>query len=758
MKTLLNTVRTTFSNLNLLDKILLLFILFICSRIIYLTPSFDGAMNLLPAKNLVLFGKYYSYYFEQYFYHGIQTRFTLQMPAAFFMWIGGVSYFTALLPSAIYTFIFVLISWKLVVKLTPSIHHENLFIIPLFLFIPDFFHVGLKGWGEVITYFFTVLALLQWIRITEQDSTSRKNAPYLFMGVFIGLSILTKTVALITLPAFAGGILYQTIKNKQIDWRFLYTLLGILIPIASYELWKIYLMGFDQYIKWWTYQSSAISSQAGVASKVTVTEQKVTENLGESSSKFMNHLNITASNLYISTKILLLYFIIPSFLTVFFHFKGFLKKNSFPIIIFIFLLIWGYFVWWMAITPTNKVDDYGKFRRLLPAFIMNTYLIAITTQTLIELNKDKLKSYVVIATITSVGIFISCFIGLKSFNKTTEIITTSAPSSIHNEFYRKLNSLPQNAKIFGNAYRQAPQVALKYNRHFTNNVRYSFDELINGEDHYIILDDYLISRGYFNPILEVIDYNIIAENKEDQKNEMQLIKINGYKEEFDLKRPRLSNCVDLEKMNTYPNKFGFYPKNNQNWTTPKFNVTLDEGNYNYLFLTFYTNPNVKYKDKQTSLELSLNSQLLKKVKIQKGRNHLKIPIDSNWCNTSTPNQVAGLLNTYAIKSASYYGLICNQACLKTIEETNNIIIKNMRINSSKKLVLRIENVSDNIAVYINDRESKVTTNMNTLACKLPGSTSTASSYMLEIFDLDKNVSQKFNIFMDRENQIVRLLE
>ncbi len=767
MNTILTNIRRNLSQLNILDKILLLFYLFICSRVIYLIPSFDGAMNLLPAKNLVLFGKYYSFYFEQYFYQAIQTRFTLQIPAALFMWLGGVNYFTALLPSAIYSFSFILISWKLVAKLTPTPNtkYENFFIIPLFLFIPDFFHVGLKGWGEVITYFFIVLALLQWIKITEQNKKSPKNTPFIWMGVFIGLSILTKTVALITIPAFAGGALYQMLKNKKIEWRFLYTFLGLLLPIVSYELWKLYLMGFDKYIKWWTYQSSAISSQAGVSSKLTTTEQKLMVELGDSSSKFVNHLNITSNYLFINTATLLLYFIIPSFITVFLYIKGFFKKNSVPIIIFIFLLIWGYFLWWMAITPTSKVDDYGKFRRLLPAFIMNTYLIAITSQVVFKLTKAHLKSYIVLAVVAVISMSVTCLIGVKNIDKTIKIISSSPTSSIDEEFYKTLNALPDDAKVFGNSYRQSPQIALKYHGHFTDNIRYSFDEFITGENHYIILDDYLLSRGYFDPILEIIDYEVIAESREDLTNESQLIKINGYKKVFSsVDTSKLISCIDKKSMNKYANKYGFYNKNNQNWTAPKFEIALSEGIYNYLFLSIYIHPKIKYKrnssnkNKMPTFDLKLNNNLLKSVQLSKGRNYFKIALKDEWCNIDSPNQVSGSMDTYTVKSASYYGLICNDVCLKEIVPTNNIIIKNIRINSSKKLVLKLENVSTSIKIFIKDQESKVTKNPNDFACKIPGVASKPGNYKLEIFDFEENISKQFTVFLDKKEQIVRLVE
>ncbi len=673
---------------------------FICASILHTSPSFDGAMNLLPAKNLVLFGNYYSYFFEEYFIQPIQTRATLQLPAILFMWIGGVSYFTALIPSALYTFFYIFFTEKLVRKISGKF---NYYILPLFLCIPLFFYIGLRGWGEVITYFFIVSALIYWYKILEYDT--KNNIPYILFGVFIGLALVTKTVALITLPAFLGALFFQFLIERKIRRQYIVSIISIFIPILLYELVRIGLMGIDDYTSWWNSQSQQIAHQAGVSTNTNnqVVEKGFFQRISTFFSTFILHIKITASHARIPSVLLIFYFLIPVVSTLIYIKKPSVKKPDRIILSFMVLLIIGYLAWWLFISPTYKVADVGKFRRILPAFLMNTFLIAFFLQENFKIrNKFSLKSIS-----TWIILLICVFSGLNNSHRLLEIIWPDKTQIVDTSKIKTLNELPEEANIYGMSFRQNPQIAFLYKKYFHDIWKHELDSIAKHPHSYLLRDRYSSEQETLSELLDIFKHDTIIHLDTMFLNPFEVFKLNGLKEDINkIDAIELETCLQGEQIRNYPHTLGkipidsiAYEKNKGwNWATPRFGALMAEGNYSLLKLKLMYSPINKYKSKNKKLTIYYNDNDIGSFDLWKGINELNIPIPTSLQNIEGDEELFIDLNTELSGSSSkYYGVIINAVCLVDIPlDTINFEVETFRVNAKKRLWIDFKKPSNDL--------------------------------------------------------------
>lgn len=746
-----------------------------CLSILHLAPSFDGAMNLLPAKNFVLKGYYYSFYFEEYFNSFIQTRLTQQFPAIITMWIGGVRYFTALLPNALYTFGFIFFSYRLIRKIALK-ESYNYYAIPIFFTIPFFFNIGLRGWGEVISYFFIIISLIYWVKILEDKDS--KNTNYLCLGLGIGLAIVTKTVALITLPAFFLTAGFTAIIYKKVNPKFLVSILGILIPILAYEFFKLGLMGIEEYQIWWKNELGAVQSQAGV-NKISsgIKKQgyisKITEYLG----KIRIHLRITAGHLNIHYILLFIYFLIPGISTLFLIFDKIAKKTTRIILFFCIVLAAGYFFWWFSISPTYKVEQVGKFRRILPAFLMISIPVAHFVHHYFWIQKNTIINSILAWTMLS----ITLFIGYKNAPELYKVIIPNKNGAINKVSLAILNNLPDHARIYGMGYSQNPQVALLYKDHFYNFFSHPMDSIINYPESYILRDGFTRNTQTFNEILSLIRYDKIIEFDHTPEIKFELYKVNGLKQNVPNNSPEtLQSCLVGNDFMNYSSFIGKIPMQNPSdknkdwvWATSRLGLMMTEGNYNFIRIRLNTNRLHKYNNKDLKIDITYNDKKINTFNLWGNAhiNQLIVPIPDSLQSISGNEEIFITSNTNLKYTRRYhprrnFGLFMNEVCLLSLEDVpNSIYIDKIWLKQSDRVWMNLESDIneinlDDLELYVNGHQVKfIQADEKELLFVIPKSIKKENNFRFFFINAATNsYTRTYSVHYNKETNEINLLD
>jgi len=632
---------------NWIEYLFWLLLLFICSKIIYLVPSFDAAMNLLPAKNLALHGKYYSFYHQTYFYHAIQTRFFHQIPASFLIYLFGLKSWAFLLPNVLYLGgIFYFLK-----KLNDKLCHQNFynFLLFPFLFIcPKLFYVALKGWGEPIAFFFVILA--SYIFVANFDKKSNKT--YLLIGILFGCSIVTKTIMLIILIALAISFSILLYQKKIGSKAIVYTVIGITIPIISYEFFKLFTIGYDAYISWWKHQSKAISYQMGFAEKntskiVEIVKEKIAENKDfiPKKTEKLNNFSKTATLFNCHPLILVLFIVNYISLIGYFFYKKLKSFETSKQFVFIFfnLIILSYFLWWFLLSPTEKLTP-NKIRRILPALLLIFFNLSFVLTFYLKNYKKVLHKITFIASIVFTVIF--C---LLNFESTKSILLLNYKPDRFLTEVDQINTLPEDSKIYSIGYFQLPKHALYANKHFYDISKIDLKNLLTEDNSYIIFDNTTFKKKlrFFN---DVFDYDVVYDYLGPPF--LKIIKLKGLKTDLPYHKGKLKKKLeDIKEVNSYRYKYGyifesrllkikrpssvvsFVLKGGIKYKTLKFNYELDPNvkvlRRDELKISVYVNGNfvsdVPLSNSLNEFSLYLNKKILK-------RSHNVITIYGNQCN------------------------------------------------------------------------------------------------------------------------------
>lgn len=632
--------------------VLCLIVILACSSIRNVLPSFDGAMNLLPAKNLAVHGKYYSYYYEEPFPSSIQTRFTLQIPAALFIYFFGVNNSSILLASALYTvgffILFVLLSTAL--SFDQPDRRINFFAGPLLLTLPFFLTVGLRGWGEVITYFFVFSSLLLWIQLIENKAKSAGH--YLLFGMLIGLAVVTKWVALITLPAFVGALILTRLNSRFRLSRYVWSIWGFLAAILLYEAFRFVNHGPLNYSPLFQQQFSSLLRQSGA-----IRTEASADPASESMVKPLRHLLETANTLQISPWILVPHFVIPPAILAYLRSKLEWRRSTRVILIFLLLLIFGYLCWWTMIVPTPKIIG-AKFRMLLPAFIANALVISLVLQYAATSLFKRVPIPKWVLLLCAASLATSSSISYANRDSLMQFFAASKiDPMISGELIRTINNLPANAEVYGHGYWQNPQLALFAKKPFKNLLNTSLSEVLDKEQQYLLRAPY---PKVFTEILQVVEHDTVVK----QKHVGRLFQITGAREEFDVSDPSsLQDCLtEKRQIAQYENKFGIF--SNSNWTTHRFAFLLAPGSYSKLSIEYYFRPKLQFYIDPLIANISINGIYLGEFSVKKNLQRVAFEIDENATRLNDTNQIVVSLNGGPkYPKEKLYGIVVTEVCL-----------------------------------------------------------------------------------------------
>jgi hypothetical protein len=455
-------------------------------------PSFDGAMNLNVAKSLADGKGYGSYYNEfKLFPKEVQTNLPFILPAAIAYAIGGVGIFTSQAANLIYLMFF---SWCLYAVLR-KLEDIPIAILTVFLVlqVPGIQEFGMSGYGEIPALSFLMLGLLML-----NLSLEKSPALYAFWGgIVLGFSYLTKTVALLWIAPTMALFALLALMRKKNRISVLSLGAGFIVPVLGWELYRLLSLGdIRAYAVWWFDQLVEIFSQSGVHGNLKDTPGLL--------SKGLTHIRILAGETGTPLIFLPAMWIAPLPFIIMDLIESWRKGKDSRFFLFgalsgIALL---YAIWWIFITPTEQ----AWLRRILNGLVLQeivaVLIISISMRTAWKIfaqRNESIKpaadskrySVLLIAAIFLIGMT-PVFFFIRG-----QVVFHSPPSSEtyaeELEVFKIVRALPEQARIFGFGWWQAPVVALISGRNIDNLEKWRMDDLLALPEKYIVADQYALA-------------------------------------------------------------------------------------------------------------------------------------------------------------------------------------------------------------------------------------------------------------------------
>ena len=486
----------------LLIVVVLLFILRSTFVVLYNSFSFDGGMNAQAAHNLIkAISDRTSYNGMSLFDPKIQTGIPVILPVAINFLLFGETFSSGLTVNAVYL-IMLLIAIIYYFKTCLKINNLFTFLVILGLYVtPSLFDFGFGLYGEIPAIFYFILSLIFLHKYQDES----KLIYILLSGSFLGLGYLTKTVILITIPAFVLVAILESLFNSPNKIKHLIQSQGIFIsgfitPILFFEIFKLSSLGVESYSKWWNTMLVAVLMQAGVSEGFVDTSGIVI--------KLLAHLDLLSSYLFANKWIIVfsLVFIITAYMTILLRFinakknrepqERFTEKSTSLDFIVLLTVTISYFGWWLLITPTQK----AWHRRI----INGTILLDICVIVIIYFAYDyfihksyrpnnqnrfyRLKSIsdiliLIVSVISFVHILRSDWNTISFKDTDLKISSMNAGDYIRN--------LPRDAIIFGVGWWQAPIISFTSGRDFLDiNQNQLVAETDVNKEKYLVIDSY----------------------------------------------------------------------------------------------------------------------------------------------------------------------------------------------------------------------------------------------------------------------------
>ncbi len=486
--------------------------------------SFDGAMNVQVAQNLSKSHSYAtSYNGLHWFDQRVQTGITVTLPVAIFFSLFGESFESGLFINAIYMVLLIL---AIIYYLKMCLGVSNLFILLAVIVIygaPEIFKLGFGLIGELPALFFFFLSLI----CLHKFYKSSKKILLLFSGLAIGLGFLTKTVILISIPAF---LLVAVLDNIQFTPQKIKALvtniglfgLGLLAPVTVFELYKFRKLGQESYLLWWQNELGSIFKQAGVAEGF-----KDTAGIFP---KFLRHLEILSTSIFVHQIIIFILFLLLLIFTCIMLWNTYIRRkdssksgweeNLFPKDFLVLVIVaLSYLVWWLFITPTEK----AWYRRVFDGLILFEVGLLISihfsnkyfqinkrlSTKLSSINSEILYPSIAIILLTATlfstkfvdGLDIS-FTNLESKTRLLEV----------GDFIKKL---PQESEYFGIGWWQSPNIAFISGENLKD-ISQTKEMHISGPLHekYLLVDLHIqeLDPRSYESVLDLYDYQLVFSN------------------------------------------------------------------------------------------------------------------------------------------------------------------------------------------------------------------------------------------------------
>lgn len=612
-------------------------------------PSFDGALNLNVSRSLAE-GKGYGSYYNGYKLFPIetQTNSPYVFPAAIAYYVSGISAFTSQIVSLIYMMIFSLGLYAVFRKLMTVT--GAMLVVMLSLQTPGIAEFGMSGYGEIPAISYFLLSLIALYSSLEKD----KSLHAFIGGILLGLSFLTKTVALLwiapTILFFSAIVIFSRKKNSLI----LCICSGFIFPISCFELYRMTSLGsIGTYWKWWMDQFIEIASQSGVRSKLKDTAGLFT--------KAVTHAGLLAQQTNIKRPFLLLLWIIPAPVILNELYRMLRSKDikSFFVLGSLAGISLAYIIWWLFITPTEQ----AWLRRILDGLVLQHVLAIYTAYILIkklwsefkdrnEGRSNSIQKKLKYSALFASLILIFTAAGFLSING--QVLTRSPKPSQgaieESAIADIIRQLPSNAKIFGAGWWQAPVVALFSGRDIDNIETWDKKALSELPEKYLIFDGYALTLGS-KKILELRSNFILEPLHESSSGAVyKIIKEKPLNTQYRNSNDKYKDHIALDA-EEYPYIDGFFEREgNTRWASPHTRVLLWRTDQDHVAAEITIPEDIiglTGNDKKLiTFNLKSPNCVDKKIEIPNpGRYRIEAPINCPYNSEGTPFEITLSLNS-----------------------------------------------------------------------------------------------------------------
>lgn len=480
----------TITALSLIFAWLLLTIISAC---FYRSLEFDGAMNLAVAKNLSEgHGPREIYDSRDLFPFEVQTR-------GPYLWLGaavfrlfGVGPFQTQLPNLIFV---VLLGAVLFTGLRRAFGLATALLGCVLVFsTPSFIQYGLRGYGELPTFFFG-LAALAIIAGPETLCDKLPRKTYV-AGVLAALAVATKIIGVSELAMVGAVMLVRVTMESRAKLRDLakgcgFFAAGVITSLAAVELWRLYWLGAADYVAWWQFQWTQIRGQSGAGAHFLGGSiwSKIARHFGF----FSRHVGASA----IETSFLIAAPVAAVACAYFCSFSKEQRSRSRWLILGISLITALYFIWWMAIVPDNKASLRYVYIGLIGleilaaiSLISNFWAAIKCKNTALRLIHASLAASIVYLYYPPV---VKAFDRPISFKPDAELSTTRQAAQI-------ISSLPRDRKILGFGWYSAPTIQIYSDRRFIDLTDWPIGKLVD-QPAYLIADRPSLVTGILHRVL-----------------------------------------------------------------------------------------------------------------------------------------------------------------------------------------------------------------------------------------------------------------
>lgn len=441
-------------------------------------PHFDGALNLNVSKSLAD-GHGYGSFYDRYALFPIETQTNAPyvVPAAGMLALLGLTPFAGQVVNLIYLFglalIIAALSWRL--TRSPLIALAAPLVV---LQVPGVADFGMNGYGELPALFWFVVAL--W---SAERAISNAGWPWLLTtGIALGLSVLTKTVALIWVPVLI--IALHLTQWRAWQWRqqalsLGWLLAGFMFALLAWEVVRLWQLGaLDQYIAWWGAQFSEIAKQSGAEHGYRDTPGRWAK-LSLHSQALAGYFGLPIWGLVLMALSVALAGLLA------------LLRCQTAGQRFVLLSLGGvafcYLVWWLLITPT----EFMWLRRVMNGLIALAWL-AVLSAGLLWSTKTSAPWLRVVSAGSLLGALAAVFGSQLILNR----VDRTADAAADREFYDAIRALPEDATLFGSGWWQAPVAALYSGRRIHDEERWNSARFGQTPgDKYLVLDVDALNLG-----------------------------------------------------------------------------------------------------------------------------------------------------------------------------------------------------------------------------------------------------------------------
>lgn len=448
--------------------------------------SFDGAMNLEVALNLARGDGYVrDYGAERPFPAEIQTNLPFLLPAGLLMNLLGPSLLSAQLAGLLYLAGVA----ALCLRLLPPGGLAPVSAVLAVLATPLLLASGVNGYGEIPGLFWWLLGTLLVYR--------NRPATMISGAACMALACLTKTVML--LPAactFAVWGLDRLARDRMRVRRSLgpglLLIAGFALPLAAFEAYRFASLGsWDAYQAWWQYQGEQIFRQAGVTGTGDAPRPLPV--------KIAEHFRILSSHLGLPAPLAAVWLCAPALAAVASPLER--DRNRRLVLLALVLTAGAYFLWWLAMTPTEKTWH----RRILNGIVL-VQILWIWTAALAWRSVPSDRSRIPLGVATAL---LAVWIGTGLWRNTID-----RPGIARVEAYRTMidsvRALPEDALLLTEGWYSAPGLALYSGRKFTDANRIPLARLREHDRVFAIRDAPAIAQGALREVMALYPAQRIA--------------------------------------------------------------------------------------------------------------------------------------------------------------------------------------------------------------------------------------------------------